>query len=144
MIRDAVNEDLTELVVMGERFFAETQYGRLMDYSVEHTMKTLSDLIEGDTGILKVLDADGIKGMAGAVIYPFYMTGELTGQELFWWCEEKGKGLDLLAAIESQAKDNGAKSFTMMSLDAIQPERLDRIYTQKGYVRSEHTYIKGL
>jgi hypothetical protein len=142
VIRDAVIDDIGSLVVLGERFFNTTEYSKFAEYSKESVIKTLEHLINSDDGILVVYDNDGIKGMAGALLYPFYMTGDLTGQELFWWCEEKGNGTALLDALESKARDKGAKTFTMISLDNSRPEILDKIYTKKRYNRSEHTYLK--
>ena len=144
MIREATQDDIEILLILGKKFFDATEYSRFTSYSVEATKATVKHLIGDDNGILLVLDDDGVKGMIGALIYPFYMSGDLTGQELFWWCEEKGKGLDLLWALEDKAKDIGVKTFTMLSLDQLTPERLDKIYTSRGYVRSEHTYLREL
>lgn len=143
MIRNATMEDLPQILLLGEEFYNSTIHAELSKYCPETTEKTLIHLIEQDAGILVVLDDGEVRGMAGALLYPAYMTGELTGQELFWWCSKKGKGLRLLDEIEKQAKEKGAKTFTMLSMDNLTPERLDKIYLGKGYNRSEHTYVKG-
>lgn len=145
MIRDAKLSDIDQILILGKHFYDATEYGELMEFSVDATTKTIEHLINDESGILLVSDDDGdLKGMASALIYPFYMTAELTGQELFWWCEDKGQGMALLDALEDKAKEKGAKTFSMISLDNLTPERLDKIYLEKGYTRSEHTYIKGL
>lgn len=144
MIREATCEDMPALLDIAQRFFAETEYSQFTTFSDEATQKTLEHLIEGEDGIILVLDIDGVKGVVGGLVYPFYMSEDLTGQELFWWCEVKSEGLSLLDAIEEAAKEKGAKTFTMMSLDNLSPERLDKIYLAKGYTRSEHTYIRSL
>ncbi len=143
MIRDATIEDLPQILLLGEEFYNATIHAELSKFCPETTSKTLEHLISEDTGILVVLDDGEVRGMAGALLYPAYMTGELTGQELFWWCNKKGKGLGLLDEIERQAEAKGATSFTMLSMDNMTPERLDKIYLGKGYNRSEHTYVKG-
>lgn len=144
MIRDATKEDIPKLLELGKKFFKATEYASFMPFSEENTINIINELIDGDSGILLVLDNNGVSGMIGGLVYPFYMSKDLTGQELFWWCEDKGKGLGLLDAIEKQAKEKGAKTFNMMSLDKLTPERLDKIYLSKGYTRSEHTYIRRL
>jgi len=145
MIRTATREDIESILDMGDRFFSATKYSALMDYSRDATKKTIEHLIEDDLGILLVLDSgQGVTGMVGALLYPFYMSGELTGQELFWWSEDKGRGLDLLKALEGKAGELGAKTFSMISLDGLDEERLDRIYQKNGYERSEHSYLKRL
>ena len=144
MIREATAEDMPALLDIAERFFAATGYAEFTTYSPNETQKTLEHLIEGEDGIILVLDLDGVKGVVGGLVYPFYMSGDLTGQELFWWSDVKSEGLSLLDAVEAAAKEKGAKTFTMMSLDNLSPERLDKIYLAKGYTRSEHTYIRSL
>jgi hypothetical protein len=143
MIRNATKDDLSIILELGEAFYNTTIHSDIESFCPETTEKTLRHLIDDDSGILVVLDDDGVKGMAGALLYPAYMTGVLTGQELFWWCGQKGKGLGLLDEIERQARDAGATSFVMLSMDNMTPERLDKIYLEKGYNRSEHTYVKG-
>jgi len=143
VIRDAIVEDIPKLLVMGEEFYNATIHSKISKFSEDSLYATYYHLINDDNGILIVLDTGEITGMAGALLYPMYMTGELTGQELFWWCTEKGKGLGLLDELEKQAEEKGAKSFSMMSMDNLTPARLDKIYLEKGYNRSEHTYVKG-
>lgn len=144
MIRPATLSDIDQVLILGRRFFEATEYADFIEFSEDATRATVEHLINDDNGILLVLDDGEIKGIIGALIYPFYMSGELTGQELFWWCEEAGSGLDMLNALENAAQEAGAKTFTMLSLDKLTPERLDKIYLAKGYTRSEHTYIRRL
>lgn len=142
MIRNATKEDVPQILILGEQFYNATIHSEFSPFCPESTAATLNHLIDDENGILVVLDDGEVKGMAGALLYPNYMTGEKTGQELFWWCSARGKGLGLLDDMESQAKEKGAKSFTMISMDNLFPERLDKIYLGKGYNRSEHTYVK--
>ena len=144
MIRDAAIDDIKDLLRMGRAFFSATQYPQYMDFSEDSCTETFQHLISDDSGILLVYDNKGLKGMVGALIYPFYMSGQITGQELFWWCEEKGAGKGLLAAVEGKAKSMGAETFGMISLHGLGHERMDSIYTGAGYTRSEHTYLKRL
>lgn len=144
MIRNATVEDFPQLLILGKEFFDSTIYKDMCKFSAESATKTLHHLVDDKDGILVVSeDVNGvIRGGAGALLYPMYMTGDLGGQELFWWVNKKGEGIGLLDEIEKQAKQKGAKTFTMVSMDNLTPEKLDGIYLSKGYKRSEHFYVK--
>ena len=146
MIREARNSDIEGMAVLCKRFFENTTYPEYMDYSEEATVATLDMLVNSDMGIAVVLEdsEEEVRGVALALVFPASLSKDLTAQELCWWCEVKGEGLGLLTLMEEIAEGKGAKSFMMLSLEHIAPERMDKIYKAKGYALSEHTYIRRL
>jgi len=150
MIRNAVMEDLPALLEMGAKFFSEAGYGDLVDYDNESTSHTLKTLIQSDTGLLVVSECNNkVIGMAGGMVFPFYFNhNHITGQEFFWWLQPEYRGgmvgVKLFKALEDKAKTAGARTFSMIALDSVNPEIVGRIYSKRGYRKSEHTYIRSL
>lgn len=148
MIRPATHDDLPRVLEMGERFFDTAGWDDVAEWDQASVRKTLEGLIEGDAGCLFVAEAEGgLVGMTGGLVYPFYFDhGHITGQELFWWVEPEHRGVGgaLLDAMETWAKEAGAKSFAMIALDKINPDLMGRVYRRRGYRPSEHSYIRRL
>jgi len=148
LIRDAKITDLPILLDMGERFFNASEFVKVTIYDPISFQSTALQLIDSD--ILLVGEDDGkVVGMIGALVYPLYFNqSHITGQEMFWWVDEdkrKSKvGRDLLRVLEQRAKDMGANSFAMISLDSMNPKLMDRVYKMKGYFPAEHTYYKRI
>lgn len=149
MIRLATVADIDALTAMGRQFFAATEYSDIVQFDDASFHKTVEHLMTGDAVCL-VAEVDGqVIGAAGALAYPFYFNaGHKTGQEVFWWLNPEHRGgqigIQLFAALEDWAKTQGCQSFTMIALDAVDAERVGRIYQRCGYRPSEHSYIKEL
>jgi hypothetical protein len=96
-----------------------------------------------DNGILLT---DGEQCAAGALVYPAFFNASYTlASEFFWWVDPDARGrlgIDLLNALEAAAEQAGAHSLTMMTLEAVNPERTGRLYQRRGYRPQEHHYIK--
>lgn len=147
MIRPAVPEDAPVIAALGERFHAEAGWGDIVEYVASDCEATVRHLIGSPEGIVLVADEGGIVGMAGAMIYPMYFNlAHRTGQELFWWSKpgSRGRGIRLLDALETAARDAGCASFAMLALDKIDPERMAELYRRRGYRASEHIFIRRL
>jgi GNAT superfamily N-acetyltransferase len=89
----------------------------------------------------------GLVGIAGALVYPFYFNaGHKTAQELFWWVdtEHRGVGATLFIAMRDEVRKRGAKSLSMIALEAIEPERVGAFYMRHGFRPSERSYIGRL
>lgn len=146
MIRTATAADIPALVEMGGRFFAASGFADSTSYDPDSMAHTFAQLIESEQGVLLV--ADGV-GMAGALVYPHYFNRhDLVAQELFWWVDEdarkSGAGSRLLLAIEAWAAERGAKSLIMLSLSALDAEKVNRMYENAGYRPAEQSFIKRL
>ncbi len=148
MIRDAKKSDLPIMLHMGELFFNASDFSELTTYDRDSVRSTMTHLM--DSGVLLVGESEGIVvGMVGAMIYPFYFNNShITGQELFWWVNEdqrkSGVGKKLLSGLEDKAKSMGVDSFSMVALEKMNPEIMDRVYKMSGYFSAEHTYYKRM
>jgi len=138
-MRDAVHTDIPALLDMGKRFADKCGLERIAAYDERSMASTFRNLIDADLGILLIAE----KAAAGGLVHPAYWNADhLTGQELFWWCEGTGQGLRMFRALEQSAKDRGAQSWGMITLDSVEPEKTGRFYERAGYRKSEHSYIK--
>ncbi len=141
MIRDATHDDIPVMVEMGKRFADAARLEQIAGVDEASLRFTLQHLIDSDNGIL--LTGEGC--VAGGMVVPAYWNAHhLTGQELFWWVdpEHRGVGVLLLDALENTAREMGAKSWGMITLDAIRPKATGRLYERRGYRLTEHAYVK--
>lgn len=140
MIREAVLSDIPALLGMGERFAAKAQLDRHVGYDPASVEATLAHLITHADGICLISD----DGAAGGLCHPHPFNHAVkVGQELFWWSEGR-EGAALFDALENAARDRGAQHWTMITLEALRPKAIGKLYQRRGYVPLEHSYIKGL
>jgi len=149
-VRKATHSDIDDLMRMCELFFSKTGYEDIVEFDKTSMLNTLDNLLTEENYILYIAKSgDETIGMIGTILYPFYFNNShLTGQELFWWIDfeyrKSGVGALLLNAIEEESKKKGAKSFSMIALDSMNPEIVGGIYKDRGYKNSEHSYIRSL
>lgn len=148
MIRPARLEDCAQIALHGAEFHAEAGWADICEYSVDDCQATLGRMCGHPDAILLVAGEHEIVGMAGGLISPLYFNAaHKTGQELFWWISPSargGLGLQLIDALEGEARARGCQSWAMIALDKISPERTAKLYERRGYRASEHTYVKRL
>jgi len=143
-IRDATIDDFPELHRMGVDFAGAAG---LPDVDIDTLHQSVENLING--GILKVAENGAICGCAGALVFPHYWNAsELIAQELFWWVDKTARhstaAIRLLNAMENTAKEKGAKSMIMLTLEKLTPDVLEKIYLKRGYKPQERSFVKDL
>lgn len=138
MIRDATTDDIPAMVEMGRHFANVAGFGDHIGYDDDTVASTLAALIED--GICLI----GDKAMAGAAFYrhPFN-AAHLACCELFWWSEGRD-GLGMLGAIERKAREAGAHSLTMATMDILNADRMAHVYTKRGFKPLDHNFVKVL
>jgi hypothetical protein len=143
-IRDARESDIPAMLAMAERFIGAAWRRVGIPYDAETCETLLRGMIASETAILLV--ADDRSAMLGAFVYPWHFNRNfITGQELFWWAEPGSKaGIALLDEAERQAREMGATTFNMATIDHMRGDALDRLYRARGYTPSEHIFIRGL
>lgn len=144
MIRLAEENDLPILLRMGKAFFDASGYNKETEFNELDTREMLKKLIEAGS-----LLTDGKSGMIGFLVFPIFMNNShLIAQELFWWVDEDKRktklGLNLLQAAEKAAKDQGASSMLMLSLNDLNGEKVNNLYKSLGYSARETTYMRSL
>jgi len=143
MIREATHDDVDFLLEMGRNFYNACDFPVELIFKPEILAGVMDNLIVNENACILV--DDKLQGMIAGIVYPYYFTGQMSGNEMFWWVEpesRKGLGKKLLDGLEDWAKGKGAVSFTMISLDASEPERMDKIYKRRGYEPREHHYVR--
>ena len=113
MIRQAKDEDLDFLVDMTRKYHDENGSGKFHAISV---CGVFNNLIVNENAAIFV--DEKMRGLVAGVIFPNFMSGELTGNEMFMWSDKKasrGLGKRLLQKLELWAMSKGAASFTMKS-----------------------------
>lgn len=142
MIREATEADIPEIVAMGRRFFDANKWPDGVLFSPEVTERTVRHLMADDNAV--VLVADG--GMISGVVFPFYFSGQMAGQEFWWWIDPEHRGgrlaFRLFDALENWGRSRGAMFFTMVDLESggsVAP-----FYLRRGYMPMEHHYMRAL
>lgn len=136
MIRRATVDDIPALLEMGEKFSEKARLAEHVGYDPQSMLETFEALIEGGHPVFI-----GERGAIGATQtqHPFNH-GHVVAQELFWW-SEGGEGRALLDALEAHCEAN-CDSLVMITLEAIEPERVSRIYQRRGYAPLERSFVK--
>lgn len=141
MIRDAKKSDLPRIVEMGCHFRSEPHYERYLNENPECMVKLAERLIESK-GLL-VSESNGeVTGMLGFIIYPHFISGDVTAGEVFWWTEpeHRGHGIRLLVEMERRAKLAGAKNVQMIAPNA----QVAHVYMRRGYQFVESAFQRAL
>lgn len=143
-IRDAKIDDFPDLYRMAIAFAAAAELPKVDPDTFYRSV----EMLIGD-GILKVAINSAICGGAGALVFPhFWNESEIVAQELFWWVDESARkssaAIRLLSEMEQAAREKGAASLIMLTLDKLNPEALGRLYIRRGYKPQERAFIKEL
>jgi len=146
-VREATTDDLPELLRMGEMF--ASCIGASIEYDEASFAETLRGMIENDQATVMVAEGASIVGMIAGLLFPaFFNHAHLTGQELVWWVDPEHRrgraGIMLFSALEDWAKESGAQTFSMMSIEPLKTDEVNQMYERKGYTVHEHSFIKEL
>lgn len=146
--RPATPADFPRIAEMGRSFYEQTVY-RKVPYSEEGLANHWCPMML-EQRLLFVAERDGhVIGAIGGISSPFLMNPAYgAGAELFMWVEPEHRGSrvsgELMDLIERSARDSGVTYWSMIALDAVQPEIAAKIYAKRGYVPAERTFVKEL
>jgi hypothetical protein len=149
-IRNATENDIFDLVNMGQDFFNESGLQDVASWDAQSFDTTCRAMINGVVpGSLLVAQKDNeLIGMTGCIMFPLYCNLSLTlAQEVFWWVSpefRKGLGGDLLDELEADAKRKGANVFMSAQIAGQRDEAFARVYQRRGYRPSENLYMRKL
>lgn len=122
---------------MGEKFAEAARLKDSVGYDPASMAKTFAWMIDNEHSVILLGDTGAI-GLNKAP-HPFNHA-HWFAEELFWWSEGR-EGLALLAAAEAWANEH-ADSLRMITLEAVNPERMGRLYERRGYRAIEHSYVR--
>lgn len=139
MIRPATASDIPRLLAMGEGFSDKARLIEHVGYDAASMGKTFAWMVGDENCCVFIGENGAIGGMKSP--HPFNHSHWIA-QELFWWSEGR-EGLRLLDAFEAWATET-CGTVRMICLEAINPERMGKLYGRRGYEPLEHGYIKRL
>jgi GNAT superfamily N-acetyltransferase len=144
MIREAIEDDIPEMVKMGEDFITSTSYKDVLSFNETQLATMMRRLIDTETGLLMVAESSHIKGGIGMVVYRHPMSDELVSSEAFWWINKEDRsGFDavrLVLKAEEWVKSKGARWAHMVAPD----EKVGKFYERLGYTPLEMHYTKAV
>lgn len=147
MIRPATVQDIPAIVELGEKFHAVAGWDEI-PWSRDDCEASLWGFMQADCFLCFVAEERGqIIGMIAGVMSPVYFnTAHLSGEELFWWSDDRAPlvGLRLLETLERAAREHGCHTWQMKSLARLNGEAMGRLYERRGYRACEQSYIKRL
>ena len=141
MIRLAKESDFDAILDLSAIFWESTIYDEPFDR--DHALVMLK--ISYESGLLAVIDCNGVVGFCSAVMAPILGSPNAYGAtEIAWYVspESRGgsQGIKLMQFMESIAKDAGVKYFTMVSMHSSMD--VGSIYERLGYIKTETAYTK--
>jgi len=148
MIKQLTIDELPSIVVLADKFFAETKLpDKFNQGAIENTLRTMMGL-----GVVEIwVDQDDGKiiGAAAILFGPDLHTGELTCNELFWYVfpEYRGKtsGLRLFFTLLDRAHKRNAKFMIMAALvDSPSFTSVCKLYKKCGFEPLEVLYRKAI
>ena len=147
MVRLGTIDDIPRCIELSHNFYKHTEYAEHIPLCENTCATHLATSIEQD--LLAVFESDGvIQGFAMALAFPCLMNADyLVGAEVAWWVEPDHRGtsgVKILRFLEGKAKEKGIKLWSMMLLEAVEPEKVARIYEACGYTPAERTFLKVL
>lgn len=146
MIRKARLDDFPLILAMCEEFWHHSGFEEGFDS--QHVMAVVRNCYLQD--LLLVVDIDGVvEGFSAAT--RSYLLGSReakVGTELAWWINpavrKEGWGVELMTAMEVQAKLQGIKHWNMAYMVSSMPEEVKAMYESQGYSLREAVYSKVL
>ncbi len=139
IVRKARPEDIPELVIMGEEFFAHTRYAEKTRYDYTSIIKCLAGLIKN--GCLIVAVEEDIVAFFGAGITSIcWNENQKIASELFWWGTPKG----MILVYREAVKQLKGHYLGMSSLLNMKPETTKRFYEKEGFENMGNFYFRRL
>jgi len=140
-VRRADKGDLPRLLKMGRNFAAAANLSEAIGYDPDSTAAMFCQLM--DSGILLI----GRGGAIGGAVFPSpFNNAHVIAQEFFWWVEpeHRGQGSELLAAFEEAAREMGAHSVMVSTMEVLNHDAAAKFYARRGYNPADRNFIKGI
>ena len=148
MIRPAMVSDAPTIARLGAVFHQQAGWDEI-PYNETDCATAMAQFIPLPTFLCFLAEKDGlVVGMIAGILSPAYFNhNHITGEELFWWVSDYATpytGAKLLTAIEDRARELDCHTWHMKSLARLNGERMEQLYTRRGYRASERLFVKEL
>ncbi len=145
MIRRACVEDISAILVLARKFFEVAGY-QAMEFDLDTCAERLIHGIEGNLCFVAESNHQVVGFVLGAVCPSIFNKNIKMGVELAWWIDPQYRngvlGVKLLKAIEKEARNQGVSTWSMICLEALEPDKVESIYQRLGYERAERTFVR--
>lgn len=144
MIRKATPQDFNAILDLSQEFWKYTLFDE--EFDRDHTLLMVKQSF--DYGLLAALEIDleVVGFVSGIKSFLLGSPAALMGVELAWWVtpDHRGgkNGIKLLKFIETLAREQGIKYWTMVSMESSMPEQINGLYEKLGYKKSETGFTK--
>lgn len=132
-VREAVIDDVPQLVELGKRFRASSEYRGIVRENPQQMARTAEHLITADVGVVYVSENRGgqLVAMIGLQLFVHPISGDLTAGEAFWWSEVPGQGFRVFLKAREWAKAQGATKLQM--IQPLSKAELGDFYDKLGF-----------
>lgn len=140
-------ETLPKLFPIGHEFCAAASHPG--GFCESHFVHVWRILLSYDLGVVFYEEENGVvTGILGCSFTKDMFSGRETAAESFWWVSPHKRGgslaLRLLKAFENEAVARKCEKIVMVTLEALSPESVSKIFTRRGYSLLEHSYAKEI
>lgn len=142
-IREATEEDIFDILVLGREFSREA--GEAFAWDKTKTENILQQAVHSDDVLILVLEDDGIVigGLVGAVTtMPF--ASHVIATELAWFVDPRHRGhrksIGLVKEYEKWAKRKGASYIVLAHIHKVAD--ISNVYERLGYEITESSFMK--
>lgn len=141
MIRHAVPSDKPALIGMARNFLDAVPQPGGKEFCPLSTVRTIHAAMQ--SGLVLVLDLQGVKGALVAMMQPMPFSAALATQELVFWIEPGFRGrwaAKMIRHFEAWAKDRGAVLIGVAARD----DRVLTLYGRMGFEPAERIMTKEI
>jgi len=148
-IRQATQEDVIDLAILGKQFVRESQ-NELLGWNSQKVYDSLFDAIDRDDFCVLVLEdaRDNIVGMLIGFVAPCFFSDVKQAAEIVWYVDPEHRGsktsLKMVALYEEWAGFREAVYTTLVNLNVLKGDKVAKLYGRMGYKMVENTFTKEL
>lgn len=150
-LRSATLADTKRVIELAKEFYDASPYAGKVSWDYNKVKRTVKALIECDDElgtVLLALDKDGTPQgvLLGVAVEPPF-SSQRVAAELMWWVTPSQRAsrmaLELIAGYERWCDTYKYPLRTMMLIEALNGDLVEKLYLKKNYKLLEKAYIKG-
>lgn len=149
-IKDADPLLYPQIVAMGEKFHYLAGIDKIAPFNEAGVFRWCERLSTSGLLLAAVDEFNKVLGVIGIVIGPFLNNDEYNvASEMIWWVDPEVRGQNIGVRLIAEAEailrtDPSIKFFSMMCLEAVNPDAVASIYERNGFRCYERAFIKEL